>query len=269
MENLRKTRKNRKRNIKRAGGQLPQTRAEIITLPPISSLENIYKNDKPNSNQKGGFLQAGYVGLTWGNLVVSNFPITSDNISSFKRIAHSSSMDCVISALQIIGIFDYFTANIFRITKIGKMIGLDLEEIELIFTLRTNKRFTFLSTSNVNEFIHYVNVYLQPGNVIFCGVEYETAQVFTPTTKHVFLIGKDLNNRIIKIDPAVSDPFCYLDENIDCINKFASGTIGYYLLFNYTGYLTEREAEEIGIKANPTFQHISQSTSADNNMDVD
>lgn len=258
----RKTKKNRKKNIKRAGGQLPQTRAEIITLPSISSLENIYNNDKPFSNQTGGLLPTEYVGSTWGNLVVSNFPITSDNIVSFKRIANGTYMDCVISALQIIGIFDYFTANIFRITKIGTMLGVDLHEIELIFTLRTNKKFSFLSTNDINEFIQNVNTHLQPGNVIFCGVEFIT-QAFTPSQNHVFLIGKDLNGRIIKLDPQSSNPFCFLDTDENCMREFAHNTIRYYLLFNYTGNLTQSEAEAIGIVTNPSFINISEGSNID------
>ena len=261
---MKKHKKTRKIYIKRAGSQLPRASSQIIELPPLYALENIYKNKKAISKQKGGLLSDTYVGPTWGNLVVSNFPISADNILLFKKLSTGPYMDCVISALQIIGILDFFTANVFRITKIGTTFGLDLNEIELIFTLRTNKRFLFLSTTDINEFIQNVNMYLQPGNVIFCGVDYLPNYNFTITQKHVFLIGKNLNGRIIKIDPNARNPFCFLDTDRNCLNDFEINIIKFYLLFNYTGELTQAEAEAIGITYNPTFQYINDANNNTN-----
>jgi len=244
----RKTRKaNRKNNIKISGGQLPPAPAGLVKLPPLSSLENMYEDPRKILNQKGGSLPQGYVGPTWGTLEISNFLISDQSISDFKRLSSKPPTDCVISALQIIGILDFFTANVLRITKIASGAGIDENEIELIFSLRTNKRFIFMPTTDVNEFAQYVKKHLQPGNVVFCGVTYMSGQ------KHVFLIGKDLNGRLIKIDPQVPYPLCFLESNDECYQNFAENTSEYWLLFNYTGEMTLNEAYALGIVTDPTF----------------
>lgn len=236
MKNIRrkKTRKNRKQT----GGELPIASVYIVDLLPISSLEETYKRPK-NLNQKGGLISYEYVGSTWGNLVVSNFPISEVNLLSFRRLfANQSYMDCVISALQIIGILDFFTANIMRITSLSK-IGFQHIEIELILSLRLNKRCLFKPTNNMSEFIQYVKQHLKPGNVVFCGASYTNIY-------HVFLIGMDLAGRIIKIDPQAPNPFCYLDTDQECVRVFAANSTTYYLLFNYEGNLTPEEQKELG-----------------------
>ena len=250
MYKLKRTRKTRKiyrrKNIKRAGGQLPSTPGVVVKLPPFSSLENIYKNPKTNLNQKGGLLPRGYVGPTWGTLHLSNFTITDQILADFRRLSTRPYMDCVISALQIIGILDTFTANVLRITKIGTH-GIDSNEIELIFSLRTNQRFLFMPTNNIDEFIQYIRTHLQPGNVSFCGVTYMNGQ------SHVFLIGRDTDGNIIKIDPSVPDPYCFLETDHECFRIFSQNTRQYWLLFNYTGNLTQYESYALGILTDPAF----------------
>lgn len=267
LKTTRKTRKaNRKKNIKRAGGQLPIVPAGIIKLPPISSLENIDKNKIKNLNQTGGLLPKGYVGATWGTLVLSNFPINDENLKNFRRLASKPPTDCVISALQIIGILDFFTANVLRITKIGRGTGIDANEIESIFSLRANQRFLFMPTNDVNEFAEHIKKYLPSGSVSFCGVTY------TNGLNHVFLIGKDSNGNIIKIDPQVVDSYCLLYTDA-CFRTFSQNTRQYWLLFNYTGYLTEYEKQELDIVTNPVFNIHSPvdiaSQQSDEEMDVD
>jgi hypothetical protein len=248
LKKTRKTRKvNRKNNIKISGGQLPPAPVGIVKLPPLSSLENMYENPRKSLIQKGGLLPQGYVGPTWGTLEISNFLISDQSISDFKRLSSKPHTDCVISALQIIGILDFFTANVLRITKIAPGSGIYENEIELIFSLRTNKRFLFMPTTDVNEFAQYVKKHLQPGNVVFCGVTYTNGQ------KHVFLIGKDLNGNLIKIDPQVPYPLCFLESDDECYRNFAENTSKYWLLFNYTGEMTLHEAYALGILLDPTF----------------
>jgi hypothetical protein len=251
MYKLRRTRKTRKidrrKHIKRGGGQLPSAPAGIVKLPSLSSLKNMYKNPIKNLNQNGGFLPKEYIGSTWGNLQVSNFPISDQNILDFRRISSRKHTDCVISALQIIGILDFFSANILRITKIASGAGIDENEIELIFSLRTNKRFLFIPTSNITEFSQYIKTHILPSNIAFCGVTRSNG------IKHVFLIGKDSNGNIIKIDPQAPNPYCFLETDQECYRIFSQNTLKYWLLFNYTGELSPYEANALGIQADATF----------------
>jgi len=238
---IRKIRKNIIKKIsKRGGGQLPPASVSIPQLPNICSLENVYKDNKSTSYQTGGLLPTGYVGPTWGELTLSNFVLTNQQLITFRRLFTTQSyMDCVISAMQIIGIFDFYTANILRITKLSK-IGFELGEIELIFSLRLNKKFNFVQTNNINEFIQYVSLRIKPGHCIFCGTQNRNG------FKHVFLIAKSLDNIILKIDPQSPNKFCSLETHQDCIKEFAQDNILFFVLLNYTGDLTSEEQLQMG-----------------------
>lgn len=225
----------KRRNSKKGGGQLPNVEAKTIVLPPINTLENMY-----NKNQQGGQFPSDYYGPTWGNLTMSIFGITNDQLITFKRIVNSP-MDCVVSAMQIIGLLDFFSANVLRLTLVGKH-GITLDEIENIFSLRSGKKFVFQPTKDINEFISMVNVNLPINHVIFCGIKYtETCM------RHVLLIGREQDGRIVKIDPQSNNSICYLDTDNECIDEFAKDTNEYYLLFNYEGALTKQEREILGI----------------------
>lgn len=207
------------------------------------------EDDKKNKYYKGGTLPENYIGQTWGKLIISNFNITDEQITSFRRIVSetfASNMDCVLSAMQIIGLLDVDTSNIIRITKIGSESGISQNEIELIFSLKTNKKFEFKGTDNSNEFIQYVNEHLKPGCVIFCGT---TDRDVCKCKHHVFLIGKDTTGKMIKIDPQQKDEqkFCYLETDEICQRSIISeNVLMYYLLFNYEGNLTQEESEQMG-----------------------
>jgi hypothetical protein len=62
---------------------------------------------------------------------LSIFKISDENINSFQRFINAP-MDCVINALQLIGLLDSLTSNIFRISCVGKQ-GFELIQIEKLF----------------------------------------------------------------------------------------------------------------------------------------
>lgn len=235
------SKKNNKRTFKRilkGGGQipfiepkneLPTAEVKQVELLPIN---NTTKNTNTD-NKKGG------VGSSWGNLNMSIFPMDKSQLDQFKRDVNSP-MDCVVNALQILGFLDSNSANIFRLTCVGSS-GITSRQVEKIFSLRTNKKFVFHSTKNVNEFFSYVNK-IPKNNVIFCGITMRDN-----CGKHVFLIGRDENEKIVKIDPHSKTPICFLDTDIACIEEFSGNTVEYYMLFNYEGELTNQEKVEMGI----------------------
>lgn len=236
------------KTILKAGGQiplvqakneLPSVKVEQVVIKPVPTQQKNTNIDIVNT-QKGGGLPPDYVGSTWGNLVVGIFSVSQATLDQFKRIVKSP-MDCVVSAMQIIGILDNDTANIVRLTAVGHL-GITLEQIENIFSLKFNKKFVFKSTKNINEFVTYINTNLPKNFMMFCGIKYAES-----CDKHVFLIARDNNDRVVKIDPQASNPMCSLDNDSVCLEQFSGNTSEYYLLHHYTGYLTNEEKIEMGI----------------------
>lgn len=237
-KNRRNVKKTLRKRVKWGGGELPDVIAEEPILPPLSLVKDIYNPLKDfqtiDITQSGGALSKDYVGPTWGQLSAAIFRITDDQIKSFKRIT-ASGMDCVISAMQYIGILDTFAANLLRIISIGKTIGLSTSEIESIFSLRYGRRFKFESSTSITEFVSTLKRNLLPQHVMFCGVKYIGG------SNHVFLIGRDISGNIVKIDPQSQPMYCYLESDVLCSNKFVENVEKYYLLFSYSGPMTEGE----------------------------
>lgn len=224
-----------RKNVKRRGGggnQLPPAEIALFSLP--TKRPGVCQSI---GVQKGGNLPQGYVGPTWGNLIITNFRISDNDIISFQRI--NSNVDCAASAMQIIGLIDNFTANIIRIMLIAhKQMGLYAGEIEAIFSLKTNKKFVFMPTTNADELVQYINAHLLPGCVVFCGATYGTLS-------HVFLIGRHTSGTFVKIDPQSSVSVCNLAEE-SCKRSMFKGAKSYFLLFNYEGEFTQKEGEIMG-----------------------
>jgi len=160
------------------------------------------------------------------------FPVTDVNINNFKR-HFLSPKDCVINALQIIGIIEEIPANLMRISSIG-YTGFTKEQIEIMFIYLTGRNHDFVETTNREAWTDVITRLLPPGNVVFAGYE-----------GHVFLIGKDLENKIMYIDPQTNPPLCYT-HIVDCpINKIISSNpdIKLYLLRRSEEQLDKRQIQ--------------------------
>ena len=161
--------------------------------------------------------------------ILSQFKISDENIMNFKRHIQSP-MDCVINALQLMGVLDTLSSNILRISCVGSR-GFEKEQIEKIFTLYTGVNFEFKSTKNFDEFANTIETQLLPGNVVFAGY-----------TGHVFIIGKYLDGRLVYIDPQLNT-IC--DINI-CQDMLKNGGKEYFILFNSEEKLTSTQLEYLG-----------------------
>jgi hypothetical protein len=155
--------------------------------------------------------------------ILSQFQITDDNITNFNRTIQAP-MDCFINALQIMNILDDKSANIMRISTLGKS-GFTKEQIEIIFIYTVGTNFDFKSTNNFIEWATWIKTLLNPGNVVFAGY-----------TGHVFLIGRLLNGTLIYIDPQVNQ-LCNL-EDPECQQYVQAGQDTWFLLFNSQERLT-------------------------------
>lgn len=179
------------------------------------------KNKKNNKNNKqiGGLLEN--FGLPPAN-ILSQFPITDANLQTFNR-TFNAPMDCVISALQLMGILDNITANIMRISTLG-VVGFTTAQIEIIFAYKFRRNFDFKSTTDFDEWARWINTLLLPGHVVFAGY-----------TGHVFLIGRMLNGRLIYIEPQLN-MFCDLNSD-DCVAHLRNKD-NWSLLFHSDQHLT-------------------------------
>lgn len=146
---------------------------------------------------------------------IVQFRIYNEHINNFKRLVDKP-MDCVINAMQIIGMIDNNTAELLRI-MLGRR-GFVKTEIEKIFTLYLPHIFKFESM-DYNKWVDEIRKTLIPGNVIFAGY-----------SGHVFLIGKMMDDRIVMIDPQLpkGDQVCYLEYS-KCEAYIANKT-NYYIL---------------------------------------
>ena len=170
-------------------------------------------------------------------LKLSTFTIEDANIEKFRRIA-SRSNDCVINAMQIIGMISVKEAALLRI--VGGDTGLTPIVITKMFTLYIPKKFLFkemdfqLFQQNINQ--------IELGQVVFAGYSQVTQG---KTFNHVFLIGKNRNNKIYLVDPQLPEQFTFCDLSSPECFSVISGKNKYYLLFNNTYKLTQKEQTDI------------------------
>jgi hypothetical protein len=157
---------------------------------------------------------------------IAQFRIFDEYLADFKRLVDKP-MDCVINAMQLIGMFDFKTAELLRI-KVGT-VGFQKSEIEKIFTLYLPHIFKFESY-NYDKWANEIKENLKPSNVMFVGY-----------AGHVFLIGKKVNGEIIMIDPQLpkEHQVCNLSDST-CFN-FIANKATYFILKSSFSKVSERE----------------------------
>ena len=164
---------------------------------------------------------------------LSIFPISDENILKFKRVFRSP-MDCFINALELLGAISSLTANMMRISSLGKN-GFTKEEIEKIFILITGCNHDFKSTPNSMEFSQWITANLPPGNVVFAG--------YGGQAKHVYLIGRRQDGVIVYIDPQIGT-IC--DLRLGTCQKYIANNTLFRLMFHSTARLTHDQLGKIG-----------------------
>jgi hypothetical protein len=129
---------------------------------------------------------------------IVSFPITDQNLKNFTRRVINPK-DCVINALQILGIVDAYHADLMRI-MVGEQ-GVMLEQIEKIFNFFAKKsvyRFKEYDSKNPNDVIKIKNIIreIPNGTCLFAGLEKKTTG-----GRHVFILARYDNGSHVVIDP--------------------------------------------------------------------
>lgn len=133
---------------------------------------------------------------------IAQFYISDENLLRFRRLVKKP-RDCVINALELLGVLQATPADLMRIS-VGDT-GLSADQIEQVFAYVSQPaRWRFVRYTNIHTLEAFCYQGLLPSHVIFCGYH---KQGF----KHVFLIGKNNLGQVVYIDPQVN-AYCPLDD---------------------------------------------------------
>lgn len=153
---------------------------------------------------------------TWD---VSYFPITNDVLNTIGQRYIRKPMDCVINAMQAVGIVDSRSADIMRIF-VGDR-GIQESEIMSMFEYIFKRRFRFsvFDSSNYQMLFNILNndTIIPRSTAIFAGL------LLNNGNKHMIIIGKTVDGELIYID-AQNPLLCNLN-NGSCMNAVLGNTL--------------------------------------------
>lgn len=145
--------------------------------------------------------------------VPREFKITDDNIESFKGM-NPNPTDCVINAMEILGLIDSTSAGIARI--IVRDMGVITTRISEIFEFITKIKHNWVTYRDKESFSSIVGS-LSPGHAFFI-----LAEFYGSDMSHAIVIAKNLSGEVFVLDPQISlsrpdipryGPFLYPLEN--------------------------------------------------------
>lgn len=141
---------------------------------------------------------------------LAHFPVTDDNINTISQRFIKKPMDCVVNAMQVIGIVDSRSADIMRIF-VGEK-GIQENQIIAMFeyVYRRPFRFRKFDASEYQILFDGLNddQIFPRSSAIFAGV------VYLNGNRHVLIIGKNYQGELVYVD-AQNPDLCNLN-NIRC-----------------------------------------------------
>lgn len=129
-------------------------------------------------------------------------------------------MDCVVNAMEIIGVINKEEAGIER-TRIGPTGIIPEHFLQKFNQVNPEYIYKFVQIS-MNELIPWVNKDMPKLTMIFCGYKDQN------NNGHVYIIAKDYNGNKFLLDPQMNPPICEL-INMDCFS-YISNKSSYYIL---------------------------------------
>lgn len=135
---------------------------------------------------------------------IVQFRITDNDFKNFLRL-NSHSYDCVINALELLGVLQAGEAAIARILTSEGVAG---EQIDKIFNthikLRQGRGYEnkLIATDNPEEFLSTLQSQLKPGHVSFCvWRKRDVRNGKSVDWSHAFMVGRYTNGTVVIIDP--------------------------------------------------------------------
>jgi len=156
--------------------------------------------------------------------------LTDEEYAYFQTDRIPSPMDCVISGMQLGKIIDPICANLMRLSPIGQQTGIQIHQIEQMFTYITKNICRFIPLERDNM-LKYLFKTLSPGQIAFC--MYILNEPTENIGGHIYIIGKGKDvmneNTLYLIDPQQNPPLCaigkYASLDPDCIAKITPSNI--------------------------------------------
>ena len=155
---------------------------------------------------------------------IAEFNFNNENFKNFRRTIKNNRKDCVISAFEFLGVFDNKTADSLRILYNSTIDG---KNIETLFQNKFPTNKWSFSTTSLNEMEKYTITNMKIGRVLFCGYE-----DYKEKTSHIFLIGKNSENKVFLFDPQVcKNLICDLNDD-NCFQHIKAKDKYYILKYN-------------------------------------
>lgn len=204
--------------------------------------KNIQTNRKHKIMKGGSIFNYTQFGIQEPTILVE-INISDQNLCNFRRYI-GSPMDCLINAIQLIGLIDMNAANLLRISSAGST-GFTIEQISSIFILYSRKFCLFRQMIDFNTFATQLTK-MRPGTVSLGGYN-------SGGFSHVFLIGKTTTGIMVYIDPQQTvNTFCNLDKE-ECVNVLKNKDY-YFLLYHNNTILTDQQLHYLGFIEEQSFQ---------------
>jgi hypothetical protein len=135
----------------------------------------------------------------------AQFRLTDDSIQKFRRWIKKPN-DCVVNAMELLGVIDNTHADIIRIVIQDK--PLEKSQIREIFSyVQPRHVWRMTPFKDINLLKTFTRDILQPG--------YASFMAYSGNPGHVFIIAKNLKGEVMYVDPQVNvicnldDPRCY------------------------------------------------------------
>lgn len=151
-------------------------------------------------------------------------PINDATLAQFVRLEGGTPMDCVINAMQVLGLITNKEGGLLRVTQNATEFGFDPVQIAKLFKtcfyfdsgLQLLKDFSF-DIFPIDAFRSYIDT-CPIGQGLLCGIR-------TPELAHVFIIAKQLNGAFMILDPQLAgQSIC--NGSWQCINNYMENPQG-------------------------------------------
>jgi hypothetical protein len=157
---------------------------------------------------------------------IATFPFDDTNLDNFMREVERP-MDCVINALELLGLLDHDAALLMRLSCVGTQ-GLQIDQIEKMInymSYRTESNvMIFMEFPTWGDFTTQLSHAIEPNIACFCGITRNDG------SSHVFLIAGQPDYGLVLLDPQM-DAHCGLQgEDDDCLSLVRDDIASWYIL---------------------------------------
>ena len=154
------------------------------------------------------------------------------NAVNLPRLNRSNA-DCVVNAMEILGIINSKEAGLQR-SRIGSSGIMPEDFLQKFHNTNPDYIYRFAQIS-MNELMPWINNDMPKLTMIFCGYKDQK------NIGHVYIIAKDSDGKIFLLDPQLNPPICELRN---CFAYITNKSSYYILVRDSTPMIVDEEEEE-------------------------